>query len=171
MNFWLISDTHLGHKDFRPAGFELKILSFLLKNVKKNDVLINLGDFVMGNDAYWCESYCKLECIKWLVLGNHDKHSVTWYMDKGFQGVFQTFTLSMYGHTILFSHEPQLDVGEYTLNIHGHLHDFSFQTIKEKDPKVYENLNPKQVLISLEKTNYRGVTLKSVVEKFDKAHV
>lgn len=170
MNIWIITDTHFNHKDiitefgFRPVGFEEIILKNIKKTVSKNDLLIHLGDFSFGDDAYWQKRFNdEIDCVKWFILGNHDKHSMVWYFKFGWYFVGETFSLNMYGHKILFSHEPQIDSG-YTINIHGHFHN--------NDHRLHEsNLvaikNDKQYLLALEDNNYQLFNLHAIIKKFD----
>lgn len=170
-NIWLISDTHFGHEGLakicvRPENYEQKILSSVIKNIQKDDLLIHLGDVAFNGESDWVNVFCmSVDCKKWLVLGNHDNHSIFWYLERGFDAVFNNFTLDIYGEKILFSHEPQQDLGQYTLNVHGHLHNFSLETIKEKDPEVFKVLNDKQYLIALESSHYQVQTLEFIIKK------
>ncbi|MFW6219610.1 MAG: metallophosphoesterase [bacterium] len=168
MNYWIITDTHFGNHLLRPEGYENKILSFI-KTIDKDDILIHLGDFCWDEDSKWVREFCNTsECKKWFLMGNHDKKSMSWYLQHGFDFVAETITLNLYGHKIMFSHIPQRDIGIYTINIHGHLHDFTIETIRDKDPLVYEILNDKQYLIALEYTNYQAITLSSIIKKYNK---
>jgi len=128
MKFWIISDTHFGHKNIekycnRPVGFEEIILSNLLK-IKKDDIIIHLGDLVFGESEYWLEKYIGInEAKKWLVLGNHDTKTYTYYITKGFDFVGETLEIVRENHRIVFSHKPILNHDSFDLNIHGHFHD------------------------------------------------
>ena len=93
MNYWVISDTHFGHDKIsecfgRPKDFEKKILKSL-NFVREEDVLIHLGDFCIGKDAYWHEKFMShfekesYGAKLWLIKGNHDHKTKTWYFDKG----------------------------------------------------------------------------------------
>lgn len=130
ITFWVITDTHLGHdklveKGFRESGFEQHIFSHMYNLVKPQDIVIHLGDVCMGKDAYWHEQFLALPGKKWLVLGNHDNKSMSWYLKKGWDSVSQSVFLLLYGKLIAFSHIP-LDLRKYTevdINIHGHFHN------------------------------------------------
>lgn len=167
-NYWIISDTHFGHKKLvelanRPKNFEEKIIKNIIHCIKPNDICIHLGDICIGNDEYW-NSYITsiIPCKKWLTIGNHDKKSINKYLDYGWKFVSESFSIELFGHNILFSHKPQLDNG-YSINIHGHLHDDNHRYNEVKDV-----LNDKQFLIAMERTNYAPLNLKSIIENISK---
>lgn len=174
---WVISDMHLGDDgmteprggiSLRPEGFSEKILAALGHALNPSDVLIDLGDTVFGDAALWAERLKFIECKKWLVLGNHDKKSVSWYLSNGWDMVCESFKLEMFGERILFSHIPQKDDGWYSINIHGHFHDFPLERVLETEPEVHAVLNPKHFRVSLEDLKYGPITLKRVMEMFGK---
>ena len=128
MKFWIITDTHLGHDkmvDFcgRPSDFSNRILRNISLVVRHNDVLIHLGDICIGNDAKWTAAI-RSSCNgrMWLVRGNHDRKTTSWYLDHGWDWCANSMTLDMFGRSLLFTHEPVDDPGG-NLNIHGHLHN------------------------------------------------
>ena len=129
MNFWIITDTHFGHEAMhhycdRPEGFEKLIFDNLRHFTNKDDVLIHLGDFCIGVDYIWHEQFMKVcHCKKWLIKGNHDSKTNSWYMKHGWDFVADEVRLKMYGKTVILTHRP-IDVhGENTVNIHGHFHN------------------------------------------------
>ena len=127
--FWVIADTHFGHDNIielagRPVEFESKIIKSLVRTVKREDVLIHLGDFCIGRDAYWHDMFMsRIGCKKWLIRGDHDRQTDTWYLGHGWDFVGESATIDRYGETILFTHRPvsYLDLN-FGLNVHGHLH-------------------------------------------------
>ena len=130
LKYWLLSDTHLGHdnlilKDYsdRPVDFEEKIKKNCLNSIKDNDILIFLGDYCIGNDKKW-HNYLlgELKCKKWLIKGNHDRQSTTWYFNNGWDIVCDELILNIFGKRILFSHRP-INADYFDLNIHGHCHN------------------------------------------------
>ncbi len=154
MNYWLISDTHFGHnKNNRPEGFEDRIMSNL-RIIQPNDILIHLGDFCMGGDKYWHRRFMENSKAKkhWLIKGNHDSKSLSWYVNLGWDIVAEQILIKLYGKPILFSHQPR-PTGDYTINIHGHLHSDNHRGII---------INPHNFLI---KDNDKSITLKSIIER------
>ena len=128
MNYWIITDTHFGHDKImaycgRPDDFESRIMSNLRKTVREEDVLIHLGDFCWGDHALWHADFMNhAKCKRWLIKGNHDKKSNTWYHRNGWDCVADRMTLKLYGKEILFSHRPIITEGDF-VNIHGHHHN------------------------------------------------
>jgi calcineurin-like phosphoesterase family protein len=182
MNPWIIADTHLGHvglteDGFRPAGFSERIIKSLTNVLKPGDLLIHLGDVCFGDDEKWNRALTSLPGKKWLLIGSsHDKKSMTWYIEHGWDWVGESMVLNVFGKRILFSHVPQvvessaLLVGHYSqvkydLNIHGHFHTFGMATIEEKEPELFKILTPKHHLVALETLHYVPVKLKTIVER------
>ncbi len=127
---WVISDTHFGHQKMekycgRPKNFEEKIIKNLHRLIKPSDVLVHLGDFSIGNNQEWHNRVLKpLQCKKWLVLGNHDRKSNSFYLCNGWDFVGRYILGTWYGKDILFSHVPQWQSDlPFNLNIFGHFHN------------------------------------------------
>ena len=166
MNYWIIADTHFGHQKFvelcgRPKNFNDKIVKNIVNCVKKDDIFIHLGDICIGRDEHWNNLINSIvPCKKWLTIGNHDNKTISWYLNNGWDFVSQTFSIKLFGHNILFSHNPLEDNG-YSINIHGHLHN--------NQHHADENgiRNRKQFLIALENTNYFPLNLKNIIENFN----
>ena len=169
INYWIITDTHFGHdklwkEDIRIQGFEEMIINNISQTVEPEDnsILIHLGDICIGNEVFWNEEFLKLKPTvkKFLVLGNHDNKSIKWYYDKGWDFVCYSFTIKMFGHSILFSHRP-IKNNEYDINVHGHCHS-------DHRKKECEHLiNGKQYLVALENSEYKPLNLESVVFNFN----
>lgn len=128
MNFWIVTDTHLGHgaiveAGHRPAEFEKKILRGIDRMVQPDDVLIHLGDVAFTDPNLWVNvlrNFCKGKI--WLCLGNHDR-SARYYLKRGYDFVGDSLSLFYMGQKILFTHEPQSYDGLHDIQIHGHLHE------------------------------------------------
>lgn len=164
MNYWIIADTHFGHKKItecfgRPEGFEEKIFKNL-NVVQPKDTLIHLGDFCMSRDKYWHIGFITAAPYgkHWLIKGNHDSKSYKWYLEKGWDFVAEQVLINMYGKRILFSHHPQPE-GDYDINIHGHLH----ANEQHHHPELNTVIGPHNHLIAMEH-EYKPVTLRSIVE-------
>ncbi len=161
MKYWVTTDTHFFHKKMyeycdRPLGFEYIILKNLKDVIQEDDILIHLGDICMGRDSEAHETFIKaIKCKKWLIRGNHDKKSDTWYLSHGWDFIAKHIVLDIFGKNIILTHEPLKtdNLDYYDLNIHGHMHN---------------NLNyvkmEKQRLVALEYTDYKPVLLRDVVE-------
>lgn len=139
MNYWLISDTHFNHSKLeewggRTGDWQEQMLKGI-KEIPHGDILIHLGDICIGNDEEVHQELFKAtvgpiaengDCrlVKTiLVRGNHDKKSIPWYMQHGFDFVCDQIGLEYHGVDILLSHRPMPpDTWRWRYNIHGHTH-------------------------------------------------
>lgn len=183
MDAWITADTHFGYAGVnagieRPVGFSERILKGLQRVMTPKHTLIHLGDVCYVDDEFWNGEIAKLPGRKWLVTGNHDKRSVTWYTTHGWDWAGTSMSLNEFGRNILFSHIPMITDSfradprgiiehRYDINIHGHFHDFPAERVKEKEPEIYKVLNKKHFLISVEKLNYQPIKLKRIIELFN----
>jgi calcineurin-like phosphoesterase family protein len=168
MNYYIISDTHFGHKKLfkdcdRPVDFDC-IIYKRFEEIKKDDVLIHLGDICFDDDIFWHEKLSEFKFKKWLMMGNHDKKSKTWYLSHGWDFVADFFSFEFFGKNIVFSHKP-MDINKitYDINIHGHFHNFAES---RHEPELRAIKNDKQFLIALENNNYLLYSLKHIVKGF-----
>jgi len=165
MEYQCISDTHFGHdmiwkNGYRSQGYE-SIIFRNIKGMNKDDVLIHTGDVALYNSAYWHEGF--LECCpcrkKILVLGNHDRETLTWHYARGWDFVCHSFAITIYGFHIVFTHRPLDSVEDHVdINIHGHLH--SGEHRKHSEQTFHE-------LISIEDT-LAPIKVRNVVERFQR---
>lgn len=161
--FWLMPDPHFGHEflvknNIRPKGFEEKIFKFVDNNVMDNDVIICLGDVLFGPAAYYTSRMRGFKCKKWLIRGNHDSNTVSWYLNFGFDSVQDEMKLRMFGKKILLTHEPIEDRNDFDVNIHGHLHGGNHH------PEYLPN--DKCISLFLE-GHYTLFNLRNVIEKYN----
>lgn len=167
-NTYLISDTHFGHRRLvdwgRPEDFCEQIISNWNKTIKKDDVVLHLGDFTMVNYALTRKYVHNLKGKKFLILGNHDEHSPTWYKDLGFTVLPATFKnlQNKYGEweSILFTHIPEYDIPDNWFNIHGHLHGNGHRI---GDPSL--PASPIHYDVSVDVINYCPVKLGEILKK------
>lgn len=165
MTVWVTTDWHLFHHrsielGFRKEGDVEKILHNYVKNVKDDDIVINLGDFSFGNKENTKE-VCKIfKGRNFLVIGNHDSVGRNWHHDVGFDFVCSSFTWRYKGFNILFTHMPAPDclVQNYDLNIFGHWHGNLQYT------------NEKQRHISLEHSNFKLYNLDVIIGNRSSLH-
>jgi len=163
--FLCVADTHLGHdmiwkNGYREKGYENTIFQNV-SALSKDDILIHLGDVALYNSAYWHEGF--LECCPCksniLVLGNHDRETLTWYYKRGWDFVCDAFSLNVYGFNIVFTHRPLDSVEDYVdINIHGHLHSGTHRKHEAQD--FHE-------LICIEET-LAAIKVKTVVERYQR---
>lgn len=184
----VITDTHFNHLKLsthclRPEGFSELVERNWNAMVQPDDILIHLGDFLIGPKRQAREILARLNGQKWLIRGNHDRDKpCTWWVEQGFQFCADLFVL----RDILFTHKPanaiiksngnrpydQLEEGlpfDCKINIHGHLHNvwdgFMDEKRYERDKELFgidfkkQLKHPWQRLLALEYTNYRPVEL------------
>lgn len=144
----------------RPEGFEQIILDELRKVLLPTDILIHLGDVCIGNDAEWHRKLIELPGKKWLIKGNHDHKSNSWYLRQGWDFVGDAFRDTYFGKNILFSHVPHYWDGWHDLNIHGHFHNTDH---RRTEPELQERKNGYQKLLALEYTDLKPVLLKNFI--------
>ena len=142
MSFWTIADTHLGHSEMteyedRYPDFSERILNTLSKTIRSGDILIHLGDICIGNEASWHQKLIAASsrgAKRWLVRGNHDKRSDSWYLNHGWDVVCTALVIRKFGAYIVLTHKP---ISEHIglayvayaaqenllfINLHGHIH-------------------------------------------------
>jgi calcineurin-like phosphoesterase family protein len=167
MNYWITTDTHFGHENLtklcgRPPGFSEKILINMNRTITCPDIMIHLGDICMGDEEYWHKELSKWCCAKkWLIRGNHDKKSDTWYLEHGWSFVGELIWLNKFGKKIVLSHKPVEDIG-YDINIHGHFHNSDLHL---HEPELVAIKNNKQHLVALEYLNYMPINLEKIIRK------
>jgi calcineurin-like phosphoesterase family protein len=132
MKIWIISDTHFNHSKLveyeqRPANFTEIIIRNWNKDVAQDDMVVHLGDVILGHDSSLDTILSRLQGRKILVRGNHDHKPNAWYIAKGFDFVCDSFIYKKMG----FSHAPLTPLPnqlfenhdkQIELNIHGHFH-------------------------------------------------
>ena len=152
-NYWLISDTHFNHlklEDWggRSGDWQNQLWSGI-NAIPEGDILIHLGDVCIGGDEIihknlaWHKTFKKI-----LIRGNHDKKSMNWYMEHGWDFVCDGLELLYYGQYLFLSHRPQPPMGHYTTNIHGHTHGNlhrSEEYVSFINPKYHKDISPELV--------------------------
>lgn len=129
---FLIADTHLFHTKLwevwgRPKDSDDRIIKNWNKVIGKNDKVLHLGDVIFSNKEKATEVFSKLNGDKYLIRGNHDGQSETWFKDLGFttvEPIFKRFK-DKYENwiNVLFTHEPVLEkLPKGWFNVHGHMH-------------------------------------------------
>ena len=153
---FLTADSHFGHENIirfcnRPftnvQEMDDMLVKFWNETVSKNDLVIHLGDFALGNKEYIENMVSRLNGRKMLVMGNHDTYNPQFYRDAGFAEVSK-FPI-IFEKFYMLSHEPLL-LSETTpfFSAFGHVHN---------DSKYVDTLTSKCVCV--ERTNYRPFLL------------
>ena len=190
MKIYLITDTHFFHDKMplycgRPENHTEVTGGNLLKlQVEPSDALIHLGDICVGHDEKAHELYIRpLKCKKWLVRGNHDNKSDSWYLNHGWDWVGYKMQGRYFGKNVLFSHCPErfLEVeqglwgaGNFDLNIHGHFHNtlhrlqegkWATPDEKERNAVDLANITERHKLLAIEYTEYKPVLLEHFIQQ------
>ena len=166
MRYWVTTDTHFGHAKLeeycnRPKGFENLILKHYRQMIKDDDILIHLGDFCVSEDTKWHKLFMGISnCKKWLIKGNYDTKSDSWYKSHGWDFVADSFKTKMFGFDIMLSHRPSWVKGDFDINVHGHLHNV-YHRFLEEEISCIESENYRLVMIE---NHYCLQTLKDVIK-------
>lgn len=159
INKWTISDTHFFHSNIinycnRPFPNVEVMNQKLIDNwnsvVNPNDIVFHLGDFGFSSKGNLEKVLKQLNGDIILVLGNHDRMSVSSFLSMGFKEVHKKPIVM--GNYIL-SHIPIDDVSFDIINIHGHIHN----VYNEK----YDN--ERYINVSAEVINYTPIKLDSIM--------
>jgi calcineurin-like phosphoesterase family protein len=177
-----LSDPHFGHTrilEFEPRRREVlgatieehdeALLKRINSRVRPEDVLIITGDFSMDS---WIRHYRdKIACrTVHLVLGNHDKKSVTYYYSCGFQMVCTEKVMKIANEYVRIRHHPYRkpwwrtafpwqwkekdrikrprDLGGFLL--HGHTHSHGAR------------INGRQINVGVDFNNYYPVSMREI---------
>lgn len=124
----IISDTHWFHRyivenGHRPADHNERSIGALRRLVQPDDTVIFLGDLIFSGGTRLREIMHSLPGRKILIRGNHDRSSHSWYVNRGFDACMDGMLLDWGGRRIWFTHEPEPQLREGWINVHGHLHD------------------------------------------------
>lgn len=161
---WFIADTHFNHANIidycrRPFASAEEMDETLIYNwnsvVGKDDIVFHLGDFMFG-DRQIIKNMCdRLNGRKSLIMGNHDRHKVGFFLDVGFAYVYKTPV--KFGKNYLLSHRPQcLNTHKRFINIHGHTHNnYDLPVCRDNGVCVFYN-------VSVEMHNYLPVAFEDI---------
>jgi len=151
MKIFVTSDTHFSHKNIikytgRPfktvEDMNEEIISKWNYKVGKEDLVIHLGDFALGNEKEVNDIKNRLNGTIILLKGNHDHKEIR-------KAGFIIIKGNLEIENLIFSHSPltKKDIPEGFINIHGHIHE------KES----ISGIN-----VSVEKTNYEPLELEEL---------
>ena len=162
---FVISDFHFYHENIieyanRPMDFgELIVRKWNETNGMNDDVLF-LGDLTFKGKELTKRYTDKLWGNKYMLLGNHDNKSVSWYQDCGFiviNPVYKTFVNSKGKFPTLITHEPVQDLPKGWFNIHGHIHGGTHREY----PLTERHFN-----VSCEPLGYKPIQIFEIVSKW-----
>ena len=178
MKVYLISDTHFNHDMIatychRPENFTEILMKRWNETVTPNDLVIHLGDFLIGNKQRASEILKNLHGQKVLVRGNHDEsHSNTWWISQGF--AFSCDAMEFRGCWLTHRPSCMLPPGSgCRVNIHGHLHNVwhGFAPSEFKPYLMSDSArlkHPWHRLFAVEYTDYRPVEFNKFLDHPDR---
>ncbi len=148
MKIFITADHHFHHKNIieyckRPfktvEEMDRVMMEKWNKKVRKDDLVIHLGDFALGTKERVKETREKLNGTIILIKGNHDK------VIKEFIVVNDSLRMGDF----IFSHRPipKREIPKGCINVHGHIHE------KES----FSGIN-----ISVGKTDYGPVLIEDI---------
>ncbi len=133
---YITSDQHFFHENIikyenRPFKSVEEMNEFMIqewnKKVRKRDIVYCLGDFTFNRKvSEMKELISKLNGKKVLVMGNHDKKTMSMYYEAGFDEVYKNSII--YKEFFILSHVPvYLSADMPYINVHGHIHSKEFK--------------------------------------------
>ena len=161
MSAFVISDLHFGHanivnwrhcaKWYHVEAHDEWIIECWNSVVTKRDVVWVLGDVVFPKDAL--PKLGRLNGTKYLVMGNHDRHSIAEY-----QKYFKIKPGLTKHKGMWFSHAPvHPDELRGKINVHGHVHATDIKLPNgQKDPRYYN--------VCVEALNGKPIALEALIE-------
>ena len=131
-SIYVTSDTHFNHTNIikyceRPftdvTDMNESLISNWNKRVKKNDIVLHLGDFGFGNSEQLLSIRRQLHGIIFLLLGNHDRLSRLKQINVIILSSEFEQNPTLIIDTIIFSHRPISYIRQNYVNVHGHIHE------------------------------------------------
>lgn len=133
LDTWIVSDTHFFHDNIikfteRDEKSLSKFQAAWINLIKPHDTVFHLGDIFMGRGAIQqAKNFIQtLPGQKYFLRGNHDGQPTEFYTHRGWTEIGEDSRLywqEWKGKKVLFSHYPDTKNLDWTINIHGHIHD------------------------------------------------
>lgn len=178
-NLFFTSDTHFYHNNIikycdRPFDSIEQMNNSLIENwnsvIAEDSIVFHLGDFCMGGKD-WCPILEKLNGIKYLVTGNHDKVKDEYL--SYFKGVYEGFHMIEVGKKkLVLTHFPLLVFHgfgkEQIWNIHGHIHSTKKKCDLSEMPGFKSYLTtalPNQYDVGVDFNDYTPISYRSLESK------
>ena len=155
-NIFVISDTHFCHENIikycdRPFKNVHEMNNYMIQKwnsvVGKHDLVIHCGDVVLGPNDVAEKVLKQLNGRKYLIKGNHDNKSDTFYRKCGFERI-SDFPIIIDGKYI-FAHAPLEKLGDSDLFLYyGHVHnDMDYGDTKNSKCVCVERLDYTPLLV------------------------
>jgi calcineurin-like phosphoesterase family protein len=158
---WIIADTHFFHINIgryckRPGDWQARIIQNWTRLVGPNDIVFHLGDLALARKADVKELVEQLPGQIFMLRGNHDRFSRSFYQRLGISLVPDPYEiLHPSSQKLVFSHRPILPLESNVLNLHGHIHN-----------NPAPELCSQHVNLSIEVRVYRPWRLCDILEHF-----
>lgn len=158
---WIIADTHFFHVNIgrycdRPAGWQALIMQNWQRLIRSDEMVLHFGDLALAGKAVVTELMKQLLGQIFMLRGNHDRFSRTFYQSLGINLIPDPYEMQYpSGQKLIFSHRPILPLEPDVLNIHGHIHN-----------NPAPELGPQHVNVSIEVREYRPWRLSEILERF-----
>jgi len=144
-NPYMISDIHFLHKNIvkycnRPENWEEELVKYWNKTITPKDIVFIAGDMFVASKTKIQDflNLNPLNGLKYLLLGNHDEHSINFYLSLDIIPIKSN--INYHGRMInavtyedvIISHCPLVPVPSGYYNIHGHTHNSPFRQKEDK---------------------------------------
>lgn len=161
---WFTSDTHFFHSNIinyckRPFVNAEEMNEYIIKQwnsvVEPQDEVYHLGDFAFGTKEEITKIVSQLNGRIYLVKGNHDRKTNSFYRDCGFAEVYdKPIVLNEF---FICSHKPLLFItGQATLHLYGHVHNSD----------MFETYADRSCCVCVERHNYTPISLDELKELY-----
>lgn len=162
---WIIADTHFFHANIgrycnRPEDWQAQIIQSWNHLVQPDDIVFHLGDLALARKADVKALVEQLSGQIFMLRGNHDRFSKTFYQNLGIRLVPDPYEMPhTTGQKLIFSHRPILPLKPNALNLHGHIHN---------NPTL--ELGAQHINMSVEVRKYRPWRLCDVLQFWESNH-
>lgn len=177
-NTWVIADTHFFHDNIiiyqnRPEDHDDIMLENWINMVRPSDVILHLGDLALTNAETMRILCAHLPGKKYLIRGNHDQRTDTFYRKNNFEVINEPVIYYSKIATLLFTHRalrkneyPDIYYPAPPYNVHGHSHR---KTVDQYDTYLEEySHRSRYINISVELTDYKPVRISQILEEIER---
>jgi calcineurin-like phosphoesterase family protein len=134
------------------------------ERVAPDDVVHHLGDFALTSLPAIAAIMARLNGTKYLITGNHDRHSNAAYRSVGFKQVGQSAPLNLGTVRILMKHNPRHidNLKNYDLGLCGHVHEHYRETVLRQTDWGVESVK-RIINVGVDVWSYRPVSLEELL--------
>jgi len=175
---YFTSDTHFNHKASikhyaRPFlnidEMNNKLVENWNKEVKPDDEIYILGDFMNGSGTEANTILERLNGIKYLVKGNHDEYLEDENFNKShFQWIKEYYILKYKGRNFILFHYPIFEWQGFfkkDYHLYGHVHNqFKYKSQQER----FRVLSKYAVNVCVDVCKYKPICIDTIIERVEK---